>query len=102
MNNYGRSMSCTRAQATADGCIDTLCTTSTIDDFLARQTKKVLVYPNPTTDYLIFEIDEDVRDVHVEIFDLHGRLLQGEGLRAGTQALMLKDGLFSAFMYGDL
>lgn len=73
---------------TADGCVDTLCTTTSILDQLERQSKKVVVYPNPTTDYLIFEIDEDIHEANAEIFDLHGRLLQRETLLGGIHALM--------------
>ena len=86
-------------KATKDGCIDTLCTTSTIDEFLADQSKKVKVYPNPTTDYLIFEIDEDLYDTRVEIFDLHGRMLQHQKMRPGVQAVMLDEGRYTPGIY---
>lgn len=74
---------------TADGCVDTLCTTTSLLDQLHRKSTLVDVYPNPTTDYLIFDLDERLDQVRVEIFDLNGRILQSQHMRPGISAMML-------------
>lgn len=84
---------------TKDGCVDTLCTTTSLLDQLEKREKKIHVYPNPATDYLIFEIDESLDVVYVEIYDLSGRRIQYQRLRSGSEVMLLDDGRFSAGMY---
>lgn len=87
-------------KTTKDGCIDTICTTSTIVEYLARQLSQVIVYPNPTTDHLIFEIDEDIRDdIYAETYDLTGKKIQSQSMRAGINVMMLDEGSYSPGMY---
>jgi hypothetical protein len=87
-------------KTTKDGCIDTICTTSIIDDYLVRQLSQVHVYPNPTTDHLIFDVDEDNRDdIYAEIYDLTGKKLQSQRMRAGIKVMMLDEGKYAPGMF---
>jgi len=77
---------------TADGCVDTLCTTTSILDQLQDREQKVKVYPNPATDYMIAEIGENTPNAkYIELFDPVGQLVTRMDLRAGVNVLSLRD-----------
>lgn len=84
---------------TADGCVDTLCTTTSLLNQLKRRSKNVNVYPVPTTDHLIFEYDKDLNNVHVEILDLHGHLLQRQEIKSQPTVVILDTYRFLAGIY---
>ncbi|HLF64000.1 MAG TPA: T9SS type A sorting domain-containing protein [Saprospiraceae bacterium] len=84
---------------TKDGCVDTLCTTTSLLEQIEKREKKVQVYPNPASDYLIFEIAEGVDVAHAEIYDLSGRKVQYQQMRSGTRVMMLDDGRYASGMY---
>ncbi len=62
-------------KVTKDGCIDTLCTTVAVDDMLFNEFEHVVVYPNPVTNAVTFELPESwrYRDTWVVISDGTGR-----------------------------
>lgn len=84
---------------TADGCNDTICNTSSIFRQIYGSKHIVKAYPNPTTDYLIFEIDERLPGSAVRLFDLHGRLIHSETLDSHLNIVMLDTRDFLPGMY---
>ncbi|HLF64002.1 MAG TPA: T9SS type A sorting domain-containing protein [Saprospiraceae bacterium] len=84
---------------TKDGCVDTLCTTTSLLEQIEKREKKIQVYPNPASDYLIFEIAKGLDVVQAEIYDLSGRRMQYQQMRPGTSSMILDDGLYSSGMY---
>lgn len=84
---------------TADGCVDTLCTTTSILDQMQKMHRKVLVYPNPVTDYVIFETHVDDCKSKAQIFDLHGRLLQQQQLTSEKHAVILDKSFYTSGIY---
>jgi hypothetical protein len=59
-----------------DGCIDTLCTITDIEDHIRLQEDLVLLYPNPVRSALQISISENVSlPVLVSVHDVHGRQL---------------------------
>jgi hypothetical protein len=86
-------------KATKDGCIDTICTTSTIDAYLKGIGKRVKVYPNPTTDYLIFDTESELIGLSAEIYDLNGHLIQSEIMTSRPHVMMLDEAKYGSGMY---
>ncbi len=84
---------------TADGCIDTLCTTTSLYDQMFGKAAKIRVYPNPAADYVTFEVDNTSHDIRAELFDLNGRNVAGYNLHAGKNVISLEGGKYAAGMY---
>ncbi|HLF65819.1 MAG TPA: T9SS type A sorting domain-containing protein [Saprospiraceae bacterium] len=76
---------------TADGCVDTLCTTTSLLDQLYGKQAQINVYPNPTAGYVIFDLSEDIYDRYAEIFDMHGRRVARQVLQPGKNVIMLNE-----------
>jgi hypothetical protein len=74
---------------TADGCIDTLCTTTSLLDQISNLNNSVKVYPNPARGYLIVDVDAESNDRYAELYDLHGRMIAHNSLRAGQNVVLL-------------
>jgi len=56
----------------------------------------VTAYPNPTTDFLTLEVKEfDFSNLHFQLFDINGRLLQSEKI-TGTQTSIVMSNLVPA------
>lgn len=76
---------------TSDGCVDTLCTTTSLLDQLYRKKGQIKVYPNPATDFVIFDLSEDIYDRYAEIFDIHGRRVTRQVLQPAKNLIMLNE-----------
>jgi hypothetical protein len=74
---------------TADGCVDTLCTTTSLLEQLQDKQEHVLVYPNPSTDYLVFELTTGADVLQAALFDFQGRRLSTMMLRQGANVVPL-------------
>jgi len=62
-------------KVTGDGCIDTLCTTTDIENIIRLNEDRVLIYPNPTRSELQIAVSEAVPlPIFVRLYDMHGRL----------------------------
>jgi hypothetical protein len=60
---------------TADGCVDTLCTTTSILQHF-QEKEAVVVYPNPSSGHLNVEIhDAAIGPLDFVLFDLSGRVV---------------------------
>ncbi len=63
-------------KVSGDGCIDTLCTTTAIEDILRLREQKIDAYPNPMQDELNIVLDESLPpDVSVSIYNTIGHLV---------------------------
>jgi hypothetical protein len=74
---------------TADGCVDTLCTTTSLLEQLQVKQEHVLVYPNPATDHLVFELTTGADVLQAALFDFQGRRLSTMMLRQGANVVPL-------------
>jgi hypothetical protein len=86
-------------KVTKDGCIDTLCTTTSILDQIARLQAPINVYPNPASEYLIFEMNERSDPARAEIFDMTGRRVQWSFVKSGINVVMLDHQLNISGLY---
>ena len=60
-------------KVTGDGCIDTLCTTTDIENLISLEEERVLMYPNPTRSELQIRLSEEVAlPVKIRLYDMHG------------------------------
>lgn len=85
-------------KVTKDGCIDTLCTTSTIDAYLARH-DGISVYPNPALDFLAFDTGEQTIPGRAELYDIHGRCVQTMPLLHGVNTMTLDKNMLTTGLY---
>ena len=62
-------------KSTKDGCIDTLCTTTSIDqEFVSNNTNHVKIYPNPATDYITIDMEFNLADdYYFELYNVNGQ-----------------------------
>ena len=75
---------------TADGCVDTLCTTTSLLEEIRHREQMVMIYPNPASGYLIAELHEQVqKDAYLELVDISGRLVLRERLTKGQHQIHL-------------
>ncbi len=59
-----------------DGCIDTLCTTTDIEEVVQLKENKIHIYPNPAHSELQIRFSDEVHlPVHLWIYDMYGRRL---------------------------
>lgn len=60
-----------------DGCIDTLCTTTDIEELIHLHENQVLMYPNPASTEFRIRLSEDVHlPINVWVCDMHGRRIK--------------------------
>jgi hypothetical protein len=60
---------------TADGCIDTLCTTTSLTDLIDKDSHKFRIFPNPSRGEFTVEADQQKQGDYVfALYDLYGRL----------------------------
>lgn len=59
-------------KVTPDGCIDTLCATTAIDDIISGMRDIVSVYPNPTDDVVNFMLLDHQPSLNLSIFSTTG------------------------------
>jgi len=76
-------------KVTKDGCIDTLCTTTSLLDQITKAQNSVTVYPNPARDYLVFDMNDNTDLARAEIFDMTGRRVQWSFVKPGINVVML-------------
>jgi hypothetical protein len=63
-------------KVTADGCIDTLCTTTSIEEQIAARQGWQVVFPNPVRDEIRIRLpDEDPLPMTMAVFDMQGRIV---------------------------
>lgn len=61
-------------KATADGCIDTICTTASVEEQINRKKVPIPVYPNPTSDLLYIDLSGiEGQNITVEFLTLDGQ-----------------------------
>ena len=61
-------------KATPDGCIDTICTTLSIEEQIRHKTMPIPVYPNPTSDILYIDLSKiEGQTITVEFLTLDGQ-----------------------------
>ncbi len=60
-------------KVTPDGCIDTLFTTTAIEDYIRLQEEKMVLYPNPARDEITIEVSRDIPpDAMLMVYNLKG------------------------------
>ncbi|HZV71488.1 MAG TPA: T9SS type A sorting domain-containing protein [Saprospiraceae bacterium] len=79
-------------KVTADGCIDTLCSTVGIQEYIYVQQHKVKVYPNPAVDEINFDVG-DLKDLQLKLFSLQGQKIIHQDLIAGNNKIKLDKNL---------
>lgn len=61
-------------KVSGDGCMDTLCTTTNIENLIHLKEKRMLLYPNPARSVLQVKLSEEISlPVTVSLYDMHGR-----------------------------
>lgn len=75
-----------------DGCIDTLCTTTAIEDILRHQEQKIDAYPNPMQDELNIVLDESLPpDASVSIYNTLGHLIFSDVMYGHKKTISVAD-----------
>ncbi len=75
-----------------DGCIDTLCTTTSIEDNLRLLEQKIDAYPNPMQDELNIVLDESLPpDVSVSIYNTMGHLVFSDDIDGHKKTISVAD-----------
>ncbi len=74
-------------KVTPDGCSDTLCTTTSLEEQIRNWDKNVLLYPNPVDDRLIVQIKELQGDADLQISDLQGRVIIRKRVQEGENVV---------------
>ncbi|HZV71487.1 MAG TPA: T9SS type A sorting domain-containing protein [Saprospiraceae bacterium] len=92
-------------KVTADGCIDTLCNTVGIQEYIYNQQHKVKVYPNPAVDEINFDVSE-IEVNFLDIFNLQGQLIMRNEVHTGLNKIQidqesLKPGIYFWLFTGD-
>lgn len=74
---------------TPDGCTDTLCTTTSIEEQIRNWVRNVVLYPNPATDVLNIRIKELPDSADLVISDMHGREWRRQPVQEGDNVVNL-------------
>ncbi len=70
-------------KVTADGCIDTLCTTVSIEDLIQNPDERVVVYPNPASEMITFKLPESETTCIVHLYTIDGVQVQRQEVTQG-------------------
>lgn len=71
-------------KVSSDGCIvDTLCTTTSIVDFLNNQQERLMLYPNPTSGAVTFEWNSPVPEAKLHLINMHGQIVSVRRIQSG-------------------
>lgn len=85
-------------KVSGDGCIDTLCTTTDIENFIRLKEKRILLFPNPARSELHIAVSEAVPlPILVLLYDMHGRLFMSTWINQYETSLDisgLPDGIY--------
>lgn|GEM_PF-1119962 len=90
---------------TADGCSDTICTTTSIEEQIRNCEKNVILYPNPVKDELNISIKELNRIGNLKIFDVQGKELLVTKVIKGMNAIpihKLSNGIYFYTIYDPI
>ena len=79
-------------KATPDGCIDTICTTVSIEEQIRHKTMPIPVYPNPTSNLLYIDLSEIKGDnFTMEFLSMDGRSQGMTILNRGLNEVILQN-----------
>jgi hypothetical protein len=68
-----------------DGCLEELCSFTSVQDLEKRKPVALSVAPNPASDYVIFEFSQPIPENGVlRVFDIAGRLVWEDLIQKGT------------------
>jgi len=65
-------------KVTADGCIDTLCMTTSLTDLIQGDEQEFNIYPNPSQGRFTIEAGQQTGDFVFTLYDTYGRLVEQE------------------------
>ncbi|MFZ1678364.1 MAG: T9SS type A sorting domain-containing protein [Saprospiraceae bacterium] len=85
-------------KVTADGCIDTLCSTVGIEDYIYNQQHKVKVYPNPAVDEINIDVGDE-ENLQLDIFNLQGQKIIHQILTSGNNKIILNNGIIPGMYF---
>ncbi|MDZ4748296.1 MAG: T9SS type A sorting domain-containing protein [Saprospiraceae bacterium] len=74
---------------TSDGCSDTLCTTTSINEQINQADQPVVMYPNPASDVLHVVVRETIGDCLFQLYDTNGRMVSQRSLVIGSQDITI-------------
>jgi hypothetical protein len=75
-----------------DGCVDTLCNTTAVEDILRLREQKIDAYPNPMQDELYIVLDESLPpDVSVSIYNTMGHLVFSDVMDGHKRTISVVD-----------
>lgn len=86
-------------KVTADGCIDTLCTTVSIEDLLRNPDERVVVFPNPASEVIRFDLPESEEECLVTLYSLEGVLLHQQVVTHRDNAIYLDRSKYTRGLY---
>lgn len=76
-----------------DGCIDTLCSTTNIENIIVKKESGMVIYPNPSTTSIDISVDKDVFPFLVKpkinIIDMNGNIIVNYTLVESTSHISL-------------
>lgn len=79
-------------KVTPDGCIDTICTTVSVEDQMKYKEVPIPVYPNPTTDLLNINLKDILSTpLTITFISVDGKVLGTSILQSGLNSITLKD-----------
>ena len=74
---------------TSDGCSDTLCTTTSINEQIKQAGEPIVMYPNPASDILHLLVREVTGPCQMQLSDMHGRIVSTSQIITGSQDIVL-------------
>lgn len=77
-------------KVTPDGCSDTLCTITSLENQIVEKQKRIFIHPNPVIDELHLFIPDEINTSRVEILNVQGESIERENLHHGENILSLK------------
>lgn len=86
-------------KVTSDGCLDTLCTTVAIEELINNPDERVVVFPNPATEFINFNLPEAIKDCFVNLYTLDGQIISREKLSPGISTFTLDKSRYMAGIY---
>ncbi len=86
-------------KVTADGCIDTLCTTVSIEDLIQNPDERVVVYPNPASEMITFKLPESETTCIVHLYTIDGVQVQRQEVTQGDDTLYLNRSEYTQGFY---
>ncbi len=73
---------------TADGCVDTLCTTTSLLDHIDRLQNPVRIYPNPAHDYVTIDAVPGMKEAaRIHFYEITGRIISSRDILPGQTTI---------------